>query len=223
MELASAPLTLFLLAITVVTSWQAWERSPLFEKLLHSPYRIHQFREYYRILSHALIHGDGTHLIFNMIGLFMFGKYLEAVFTHGQEVAPSLIYWPQGMGYVLYLALYAGGIAAGALPSIRKHRDHPGYRSVGASGGVSALLMAFAIVNPTAGMSFIFLPFFTLPAFIWILIFFAMEHYLARRGGTGIAHDAHIYGAIYGILFILLISPKLGARFISEVSAYFLG
>ncbi len=221
MDLASSPVTFLLLGLTILVSWQAWTRLELFEKLLHSPWRIRQYREYYRILTHALVHGDGTHLIFNMLGLYMFGRYVERVFTHGAVVMPGVVNWNATTGMLCYLVLYIGGIAAGVLPSLRTHRDNPAYRSVGASGGVSALLMAFAILNPTAEMTFLFLPFFSLPAFVWIFIFFGLEHYLSRRGGTGIAHDAHIYGALFGIAFVVVVNPRFISQFFYAVSTYF--
>ncbi|MDZ4822609.1 MAG: rhomboid family intramembrane serine protease [Flavobacteriales bacterium] len=221
MELTQTPITLALLVLTVLVSWQAWNNSNLFERLLCSPYRITQNREYYRVLTHGLIHANGPHLIFNMLGLFMFGQNVEAIFTYGNESNPELIGWSKVSGMLFFFLLYAGGVAIATLPSLRKHRDNPMYRSVGASGGVSAILMAYAIIFPMQKLTLIIFPFFGLPAFIWIFIFFAMEHYMAKRGGTNIAHDAHIWGGVFGIVFVLFINPQFAVMFAQQVREYF--
>lgn len=201
----SSPVTMLLLAITVFVSWSAFNRSELFEKLLHNPYRIKHNKEYYRILSHALIHADFLHLAFNMYALYAFGKYLEIYFR---------LHWGVTLGSLLFLLLYVVGAAVATFPSIKKHADNYGYNSVGASGAVSAVLICYMVLNPTAQILLLFIP---MPAFIAVFVFFIFEHLMSRSGKTNIAHDAHIWGALSGITFLFLFHPQALVNFISAV------
>ncbi len=207
--MASTPLTFIILAATILVSWRAFEQSALFEKLLHSPYRVKHQKQYYRVFSHMLVHADGIHLALNMFVFYSFGRVLESIFT---------LNWGNVTGGLLFVALYALGGAAATLPSIRKHSDNYGYNSVGASGGVSALLMAYMILFPLNQIAFFFIP---MPAFIGVFVFFLLEHFMKRNVRSNIAHDAHIWGALFGIAFIAVVVPNSIPRFISQVMTAF--
>ena len=207
--MASTPLTFIILAATILVSWRAFEQSAIFEKLLHSPYRVKHQKQYYRVFSHMLVHADGIHLALNMFVFYSFGRVLESIFT---------LNWGNVTGGLLFVALYALGGAAATLPSIRKHSDNYGYNSVGASGGVSALLMAYMILFPLNEIAFFFIP---MPAFIGVFVFFILEHFMKRNVRSNIAHDAHIWGALFGIAFIAVVVPNSIPRFISQVMTAF--
>ncbi len=207
--MASTPLTFIILAATILVSWRAFEQSALFEKLLHSPYRVKHQKQYYRVFSHMLVHADGIHLALNMFVFYSFGRVLESIFA---------LNWGNVTGGLLFVALYALGGAAATLPSIRKHSDNYGYNSVGASGGVSALLMAYMILFPLNQIAFFFIP---MPAFIGVFVFFLLEHFMKRNVRSNIAHDAHIWGALFGIAFIAVVVPNSIPRFISQVMTAF--
>jgi membrane associated rhomboid family serine protease len=207
--MASTPLTFIILAATILVSWRAFEQSAIFEKLLHSPYRVKHQKQYYRVFSHMLVHADGIHLALNMFVFYSFGRVLESIFT---------LNWGNVTGGLLFVALYALGGAAATLPSLRKHSDNYGYNSVGASGGVSALLMAYMILFPLNEIAFFFIP---MPAFIGVFVFFLLEHFMKRNVRSNIAHDAHIWGALFGIAFIAVVVPNSIPRFISQVITAF--
>ena len=156
-----------------------------------------------------LVHADGIHLALNMFVFYSFGRVLESIFT---------LNWGNVTGGLLFVALYALGGAAATLPSIRKHSDNYGYNSVGASGGVSALLMAYMILFPLNQIAFFFIP---MPAFIGVFVFFLLEHFMKRNVRSNIAHDAHIWGALFGIAFIAVVVPNSIPRFISQVMTAF--
>ena len=118
----------------------------------------------------------------------------------------------------MFIALYVLGGAAATLPSMRKHADNYGYNSVGASGAVSALLMAYMILFPLNEIAFFFIP---MPAFIGVFVFFLLEHFMKSNVRSNIAHDAHIWGALFGIVFIALAVPNSIPRFISQVLSVF--
>ena len=207
--MASTPLTFIILAATILVSWRAFEQSALFEKLLHSPYRVKHQRQYYRLFSHMLVHADGIHLALNMFVFYSFGRVMERIFT---------LNWGSTTGGALFLALYILGGAAATLPSMRKHGDNYGYNSVGASGAVSALLMAYMILFPLNEIAFFFIP---MPAFIGVFVFFLLEHFMKRNVRSNIAHDAHIWGALFGIVFIAVTVPNSIPRFITQVMSAF--
>jgi membrane associated rhomboid family serine protease len=209
--MSSTPITFIILAATVLVSWRAFEQSPLFEKLLHSPYRVKHNKQYYRLFSHMLVHADVMHLALNMFVFYSFGRVLESIFRAT---------WGAQQGGILFTALYVLGGVAATLPSMRKHGDNYGYNSVGASGGVSSLLMAYMILFPLNEIAFFFIP---MPAFIGVFVFFLLEHFMKRNVRSNIAHDAHIWGALFGIAFVALVVPSSIPRFISQVLGTFGG
>jgi membrane associated rhomboid family serine protease len=141
-----------------------------------------------------------------MITFFSFGSFLEQYFY---------ALWGQQKGMILFLVLYIGGTIVASLPALRKHSDNSSYNAVGASGAVSAIMMAFMIMFPMAQLRFFFL--IPMPAYIGALVFFAMEHFLQKKGGTNIAHDAHIYGAMAGIIFTMVLDFDYLIMFFQQI------
>jgi membrane associated rhomboid family serine protease len=156
-----------------------------------------------------LVHADGIHLALNMFVFYSFGRVMESIFT---------LNWGSMQGGLMFIALYVLGGVAATLPSMRKHGDNYGYNSVGASGAVSALLMAYMILFPLNEIAFFFIP---MPAFIGVFVFFLLEHFMKRNVRSNIAHDAHIWGALFGILFIAVLVPQSIPRFITQVLSTF--
>jgi membrane associated rhomboid family serine protease len=198
-------LTLIIIIITVFVSWRAFENPGLFEKLLNNPYQIKHRKQYYRIFSHALIHADWIHLSLNMFVFWSFGQWVEVYFVKDHGL----------LGEVYFLILYALGAAFATLPSLRKHGDNYGYNSVGASGAVSAVMILAMFISPLSKI--LFLMAIPMPAYMGILVFFAFEHFMNRSGKTNIAHDAHIWGALFGILFIMVYDIDTYKNFFSIV------
>jgi membrane associated rhomboid family serine protease len=190
-----APFAYFIMAITIFISWKAFSNNELKARLLFFPARFKEQKDWKPLLGHSLIHANWMHLIFNMYVFYWFGTAVEAelVLSKGRF-----------FGEILFLTLYIGGVIFASLPALLKHGNNPGYASLGASGAVSAVLLAFIIINPTAKLSFLFIP---VPIQAWIMgiIFFVAEYFLQKRGGTGIAHDAHMGGAAFGLVFMALI------------------
>jgi len=181
-----------------------------------------QRNQYYRVITHAFIHGNFLHLFFNMYVLYSFGKLLEEIFTSEGifgQLFPGVQFWGATQGYVVFGLLYFGAIVFSVLPALRKHRENPGYNSLGASGAVSGVVMACMLLLPIMPLRFIFIP-IDIPAFIMGVAYLAYEYFMNKRGGTGIAHDAHLYGAIFALIFLLFLRPGFGLHFISEVAAF---
>lgn len=207
----SFSLLIILIIITCLVSYQALNDNRLAQKLVYSPYLVKHDNEWYRVISHILIHGDFTHLAFNMLSLYMLGQWLEfsLMATYGTQ-----------LGEIHFFMIYLlGGIAAAIIPFIR-NQNNPNYSAVGASGAVSAVVFAFILWWPTAPLNMMFIP-IDIPAFIFGPVYLLIEYLLHRRGGTGIAHDAHIGGALFGVIYVLIINIDKGKEFIQTIFNYF--
>lgn len=200
--------TLLLIVVTVAISLYAYENRNLLERLSHKPYAVaHSRSEYHRLLSHAFVHADLIHLLFNMMVLYYFGEFLEAHFAQD--------YGQKGLYY--FVLLYFGGALFSCIPSQVRQRNNPHYSSIGASGATSALVFAMIGLYPTeSSMGFLFIP-VRMPSIVFGVIYLALEYFLSKRGGTNIAHDAHIFGALYGFAFVMLIDKDNFQHFIYQL------
>jgi len=194
----------FLLPIIVITAFisiYAMKRPEVLSKMILSPYKVVHNKAYYRILSHGFIHSDGMHLAINLFVLWEFGSVVEREF---------------GAGFPF---LYFGAIIAASIPAIVKHKNNISYNSLGASGAVSAVLMAFIVAHPSHTLLLFFV--IPIPAILAGLLFFIFERSMQKRGGTGIAHDAHIYGAGFGLIYALIKDPNGLSNMFSALTGLF--
>jgi membrane associated rhomboid family serine protease len=200
-------LVLIIIGITVLISFSVENKPDQKENMLFVPNLIKHNGEYHRMISSIFIHADLNHLVFNMISLYFLGNLFE------QQMVQ--IYGVQ-LGSLNFVLLYLlGGIASEIYPFIR-HQDDPYYRSLGASGAVSAVIFAAIFWNPTMDLYLFFIP-VPIPAYIFGPIYLAFEYFAMKRGTTNIAHDAHIGGALFGILFVLLLNPNKGLEFFQTI------
>lgn len=201
-------ITFIIIAITVFISITTMENDTLKNKLMFNAYMINNRKEWYRFFSSGLIHADFMHLGFNMFALYMFGKGVETIYGYDDVFGAK--------GPLFFILLYVGGLALSSLYSYEKNKDNIYYNALGASGAVSAVVFAFIILNPTSRIGLMFLP-IKIPAYIFGVLFLAIEYYLGKRGQTNIGHDAHFWGAIYGVAFTLILKPSLFTYFINQI------
>jgi len=143
------------------------------------------------------------------------------LYSFGKAVEGFLAYSLGSKAILYYLFIYIGGILAATVPSLIKHKDNYGYNSVGASGAVSAVLFSAIAFMPLSGeIGILFIP-FSIPPIVFGVLYIAYELYMDKRGGTNIAHDAHIGGALFGFLFTLLFIPGAFTNFVNQVVSYF--
>lgn len=207
MEFQYYPITLIIIIATVLLSIKAFNQPEIKFKWVFYPYKIKRENQTYRVLSHMFIHGDYMHLFFNMFVLFSFGRNMEFIFSEVYGV---------GIGKVHFLILYlVGGLASSIWPFVR-NVDNPNYMSLGASGAVSAVLFAAILWMPESKIFLMFIP-IGIPAWVVGILYLGFEYYMSKKGGTGIAHDAHFGGAIFGIAYILFINFDKGSEFISYI------
>ena len=195
-------LTILLVVATVAVSWFAFNNPRLLDRLLLWPPAIQRQHQYDRLLTHGFVHADWQHLLFNMITLYFFGRAVEGVFT-------DLI------GAVGFLLFYLSAILVAILPTYLRHRHDSRYRSLGASGAVSAVLFAYVLLAP---WSLIFVFVLPVPAILYAVFYVGYSIWMDRQGNDNINHSAHLWGAGYGVLFTLVMEPRVFPYFLQQLS-----
>jgi membrane associated rhomboid family serine protease len=130
-----------------------------------------------------------------MYALYLFGTGVENRFM--------AIFGDKGR--LLYLIMYVAALAVSSLPTYNKNKTNYSYRSLGASGAVSAVVFAYMMFEPLSGIGLIFIPIY-IAGFLFGFIYLAVSQYLDKRGGGRVNHSAHIWGALFGIAFIIVAS-----------------
>ena len=210
-------ITLAIIILTCLISISAFNKEKLIDDLIFYPPAITYRKQYYRFFTCGLIHADFIHLAFNMYGLYIFGTAVEGMFVQ--------IF--NGKGKLLYLLMYVTALFFCLLPTYTKHKEDGNYRSLGASGAVSAVIFAFIFLDPLRKMGILFLPEqWMIPGFIFGLLYIVLSSYFDKRGQGNINHSAHIWGGIYGMAFLILTSYlfsdfKVLQEFISKIQSWF--
>jgi membrane associated rhomboid family serine protease len=187
-------ITIVIIIITCLVSIGGFSNKNMIDDLIFYPPAIRR-RQYYRFISHGFIHADIAHLAFNMIALYSFGDPLETVLSFDCVFGK--------LGPLAYLLLYFTALIVASLPDYFRYRNAHHFRSLGASGAVSAIIFSMLIFFPQTPVGLIFLP-LRIPGYIFAIIYLGVTVYLDRKGGSHINHSAHFWGAAYGIVFTLL-------------------
>lgn len=190
-------ITLSLIGINALISLAALYAVPqMFDKLMMMPYRVSRENTWYEFISSGFIHAGMGHLFLNMFVLFFFGLVLERTIGQGH-----------------FLALYLSGLVVSGIPSYFKHKDNPEFATVGASGAVEGVLFAFIFLFPMDPIYIMFIP-IGIPAIIFGVLFLVYSVY-ASKGEGKINHHAHIAGAIWGIVYLIVFIPGSIEHFLS--------
>lgn len=196
-------ITLAIVIVTSVISIAGFRNGKIVDELIFWPPAISKKNQYYRFITCGLIHADYMHLIFNMLTLYFFGTYME---VHYQG--------DLGLQKFYYLALYIGALIVSNIPTYIKHYNDYDYRSLGASGAVSAVLFSFILLGPWQQIIVLVFP---VPAIIYGGLFLFYSAYMSRKGGDHVNHDAHFYGALFGMLFTIALRPDVVNIFLNEL------
>lgn len=197
--------TLIIIVATVGISLYTMGQSSLLYGFMMNPYMITHRGQYYRLVTSGFIHKDHMHLLFNMFSFYFFGTQLEYIFT----------YIFGGLGEVYFIALYILGIIVSDVPTLLRHRNNHGYNSLGASGAVSAVIFACILFQPLQDICLYGVLCF--PGFILGSIYLIYSYMSAKKSRDGINHDAHLYGALFGIVFCIVIYPDSVRIFIEQM------
>jgi membrane associated rhomboid family serine protease len=201
-------ITYIIIGITVVISFYAFNNTNVLRGFIHNPYLINTRGQYYRFVTSGFIHRDHIHLILNMVTLYFFGGAIEHVF--------GILFGSAGGLY--FIALYLMAIVVSDVPTYFKNRTNPGYNSLGASGGVAAIVFAFILLLPMERICLYFA--LCMPGFILGTLYVGYSYYMGRKANDGINHDAHLYGALFGLIFCAVFYPESLPRFIEQVSQW---
>lgn len=200
-------LTILIIIVTVVISYNTFNNQYKKAKWLFIPTSIKRNKEWYRFLSHGFIHADWGHLLFNMLTLLFFAPILEN----------SLLAYYDNSGYLIFILYYLSAIIVSSIYSYITNMYNDSYASLGASGGVSAILFATIALNPTMGIGLLFIP-IHIPAFIFGIMYIIYSHHMAKRNMDNIGHDAHLHGALYGFVLLFILIPSQLNIFIDAIS-----
>ncbi|MCU0388648.1 MAG: rhomboid family intramembrane serine protease [Chitinophagaceae bacterium] len=192
--------TIIIIILTALVSFGAFNNRQLYNDLILYPPAINR-GQYYRFLTSGFIHADLQHLLFNMLTMYFFGRVMED-------------YLNMQLGNWAFLTLYLGAIVISDIPSYLKNKNNPGYASLGASGGVSAVLFAFILLSPWSTIYVFILP---VPAIIFGVLYMGYSIYMSRKGTDNVNHDAHLWGAVFGIVFILINMPGQVSGFLQKI------
>ena len=182
------------------------------DKLIFHPYSIAKDpSQWYRAITCGFIHADFMHLAFNMFSFYMFGEMVEKYF--------ELIFGQ--LGAFFYILLYISSLAVCIIPTYFSHKKQYHYRSLGASGAVSAIVFAGIFLQPTMQIGFLIVP-PIIPGFIFGPLYLGLTVYLSKRGPGSINHSAHLWGALYGLVFLIVAAKIAGIEGQSDVLGSFL-
>ncbi len=207
-------ITLIIVIVTCLVSFSAFNNEKLMNDLIFYPPAVAKNNQWYRFFSCGFIHADIPHLIFNMLSLYLFGRFVEDEFV--------AIF--QEKGKMLYLLMYVTSLAVCLLPTYSKNKENYHYKSLGASGAVSAVVFAGLLVAPTIEVGFFFIP-PIIPGFIFGPLYLLVTAFLDKRGGGNINHSAHLWGALFGLAFVIVVGKFVGGynaitEFIKGVTRY---
>jgi membrane associated rhomboid family serine protease len=203
-------ITYLIIIITVVVSVIAQNNENIFSKLKFNAYDVKHSNHLYRFFSYGLVHAGYMHLAINMLVLYSFGRIVESYFG---------MYFP-GKSSFYFLLLYIGGLILSVIPAFGKHKNDIFYNAVGASGAIAAVLFSSIILYPTGRIFFFFIP-VGIPAPLFGILYIAYEYYMSRNSRDNIGHDAHLWGAIFGVIFTIALKPKLVSLFFNQLGIFF--
>ena len=196
-SLFDTPASLILMVLTVGISLIAFNRQDLWRFLALEPYRMIRDREFHAVVTSSFVHGSGFHLALNMLTLFFFGPSLEAI-----------------LGGTQFIIVYGASLLVSGIVSTIIFRNEPNYISIGASDAVSGVVFSFCLFEPMAQLYLFFV--LPIPAFLFAFLFVGYSIYAMKRMDDRIAHEAHLAGAITGIIVTIILNPSVIEGLINE-------
>jgi membrane associated rhomboid family serine protease len=198
--LTEAPVASVIFAITIIVTLIAFSNEDIYSRLILQPYNVARGSYLYTLITSGFIHKDWMHLIFNMLTYYFFAFNLERALGH----------WQFGLLYMLSLVL-------SDLPSVVKHKNDLWYRSLGASGAISAVVFSFILFNPMGKMMILPLP-IPIPAILFGVLYLIYCSYASKQARGTINHDAHLFGALSGVMITVLLVPPIVPYFFHTVT-----
>lgn len=192
--------TMVITAFVSIISIYAFSKPSIYQKLIMNPFIVGRMKQYYRMLTSGFIHADWAHLLFNMFAFYSFGIVIERMLD----------------GWHLAL-LFLFGIVISIIPTYYKFKEVPHYNALGASGGVSAVVFCYIIFNPLNKLMILPIP-IPIDAFILGILYLIYSYYRDKSSGDNINHSAHLYGALFGIVYAFVVAPEIASQFFNKIS-----
>lgn len=203
--LYATPVASIIFAITVATSIYAFSNPHVYARMMLNPYSIHRDKsKIYTIFTSGIIHADWMHLLFNMVTFFYFGFALEAIFVQTNGA----------IGHFYFALLYVASLVLSDIPTIAQQKNNPSYFSLGASGAISAVLFSFILFYPKAELRIFFA--IPMPAYVFAGLYIAYCIWASKNAQDRINHDAHLFGALSGLLITILLHSWIINHFIDQ-------
>ena len=208
-------ITLIIIISTVIVSFIAFNNQQVMDNLIFYPPAINEKNQYYRFITCGFIHADVGHLAFNMISFYLFANGL---------VEPKFMEFFGDYGRAMLLIMYVLALIVFLLPTYLKNKTNENYKSLGASGAVSAVVFAGLMISPLSQIGFFIIP-PVIPGFIFGPLYLVISAYMDKRGGDNINHSAHIWGALFGVAFIIIATKlysnyDVWTHFVDDVKFY---
>ena len=203
--LIQTPVASFIFAITIATSVYIFSNPQLLHKLMLNPYSINRDKtKWYTVLTSGIVHADWMHLIFNMMTFYYFGFALELIFVEASGE----------IGHLYFAGLYIVSLVLSDIPTIFQNKNNPSYFSLGASGAISAVLFSFILFYPQVELRIFFA--IPLPAYVFAALYVGYCIWASKKANDNINHDAHLFGALAGVIITLILYPWIFGHFISQ-------
>jgi membrane associated rhomboid family serine protease len=181
---------IIIIVANVIFSYKGFTNERFFEGYKFEVDKILINKDYKRLITSGFLHASWTHLIFNMISLFLFSGSIESY-----------------LGGIQFLIIYLASLIGGDLFSLLVHRQHGDYNSVGASGGVCGVIFASIALFPGMGIGFFGMP-FSIPGWLYGILYVLYSIYGIKSKKGNIGHESHLGGALVGMTVALLIEPS---------------
>ncbi|MDY0076463.1 MAG: rhomboid family intramembrane serine protease [Bacteroidales bacterium] len=200
-------MTYAIIILTVLISIAAFNNEELFQRFRFNAWLIKEKKQSWRFFSYAVLHAGWMHLLVNMFVFFSFGRFVEQAFVQVFGVGQGLLY---------FVLLYVGGVVFSTLYDYNQQKANPYYDAVGASGAVAAVLFSSILLAPVNSL-FIFPIPFPVPAWLFGVLYLVYSAYMGKKGADNIGHNAHFFGAIFGLVFTIAVNPSFVEGFIFQL------
>jgi membrane associated rhomboid family serine protease len=174
-----------------MVSYRGFKNSQFYDKYKFRVDAVLLYKDYKRMVTSGFLHVNWMHLIFNMIALYFFSGSLESY-----------------LGPIRFLTIYFLSLIGGDLLSLFIHRHDGDYDSVGASAGVTGIIFAAIALSPGMRMGLLFIP-LSIPGWLFGLVFVLYSIYGIRSRKNNIGHDAHLGGALVGLIIAIILHPSV--------------
>lgn len=199
-------LTIALIALTAVVSISGFFNKELAARLRFNAYDVLHSKQWYRFFTYGFFHSGWVHLIINLFVLYSFGQVVEK----------GYLYYFRSQYVIYYLVLYFGALLVSVLPAFIKHRNDVFYNSLGASGAVMAVVFSSILLQPRQEIFLFFIP-IGIPAVAFGVVYLIYEFVMSLKAKDFIGHDAHFWGALFGLIFTIAMKPHIVIAFLKQM------